>query len=304
MTKSSIRINYSLSQSLKPKLRFIHTLGEIFTQNRVFRLLPRRYGLAHRISKMILPALSETILCPTIFDFDLVVTPKEAGYYYTLGFYEAGTLDFMKKYINQGDTFVDIGASVGMMTMMAAKLVGNEGRVLAFEPQLTRFTCLNLGVKNNSFDNIKIFKYGLSDRASQQTLFFDGCSPTFIHGNNKDISDTNCEIVDTLTLDSIIKRENIKRVSMIKIDVEGFEERVLRGAKSIIRSHTPPIIFFEKGSNEACLRVISFIQNDNQKYSFLRLKHSSHYRSELIPLDNYQKMDNDDMIFCMPFGSE
>ncbi len=123
-------------------------------QRKRARTLATRYRIAHRathaltchcalpgaglfsrmFARSLLPKLGAPVSCRTCMGFELVVSAADGPHYYYDGCYEAGTLHVMSRCLRRGDTFVDVGASIGQMTMHAASLVGAHGRVLSFEP--------------------------------------------------------------------------------------------------------------------------------------------------------------------------
>lgn len=145
----------------------------------------------------------------------------------------------LRQYLHEGAVFIDIGASWGLHTLFASVLVGTYGRVFSFEPFALAYEDLTWNIGKNSFDNARAFLYALSDSDGKTEL---------LHGKNaimgfmkseslkaheaEFLSDT----VFTKKLDTFMEDFGLKRMDVIKIDVEGAEDRVLMGAeKSIIR---------------------------------------------------------------------
>ena len=134
-----------------------------------------------------------------------------------------------------GDTVIDIGAHIGSYTVRIAKAVGEEGLVIAFEPDPDNFKLLLLNLKVNKLRNVIALPYAISNHSGTLTLHRSRCTglhstavvpPGYI-GSVK---------VKAITLDDIIKSVNIKRVDWIKIDVEGAEKEVLEGAIDTLKT--------------------------------------------------------------------
>lgn len=149
------------------------------------------------------------------------------------GAYELYETSLVRRTLKPGMTFVDCGAHIGYYTSMAAGIVGASGRVFAFEPDPTNFGLLALNVA--AFDgNVKPYNVALSDAGGKARLYLandntgDHCM--FDWGGRESVE------VDTVTLDSIPEL-SCRSIDFIKIDVQGYETRVLRGAReSLARS--------------------------------------------------------------------
>jgi FkbM family methyltransferase len=190
-----------------------------------------------------LPELDDTLLCPTIFEFKLCVSKTTGGNYYNYGFYELGTLQVIDACLRPGDCFIDAGASVGQMSFVAAKKVGNDGRVLSFEPHPKRYEELLIGIDINDFRNVSAFNLGLGNRKDSLKLYVDLPSPSMVEPSHQSASFD----VEIATLDSVLIDQPVSSIRMMKIDVEGYEGLVLLGASSLFSSTAPPIVCFEYG---------------------------------------------------------
>lgn len=157
--------------------------------------------------------------------------------------FEPGVTQLFKEKVKKGFVVVDVGAHIGYYTLLSAKLVGPEGKVFAFEPSPENAALLRRGVKENGFD-VEVIEKAVSDAAGSATLFMsqvsndNRCYDT--GGNRKKIS------VQTLKLDDFFRGG---RVDFIKVDVDGFEFRVLRGAKDILSGAKAPMFVSEFNSH-------------------------------------------------------
>jgi len=144
-----------------------------------------------------------------------MVLYKDYGAIYVWGKGERGTLDFIAKNLKDGDVFVDVGAYVGFFTIFASKIVGERGKILAFEPNPTAYSILLENLKLNGCKNVKAFNFALGSKEGWGFLKVKGISSdtaTFLYGKG-DLK------VRIRKLDEVLKEEGIIRVDMVKIDV-------------------------------------------------------------------------------------
>ncbi len=126
--------------------------------------------------------------------------------------------------LREGQTFVDIGANVGCISFLAAKLVGPTGRVVSFEPNPNNLQRLYAGTVLNRFANIRIMPYAVSDARTIFSLS-EGSSNTVVmeaHG-----VDTNSVYAQSVVPDEELA--HLPTIDIIKIDIEGHEPHALRG---------------------------------------------------------------------------
>jgi FkbM family methyltransferase len=157
-------------------------------------------------------------------------------------------LAYLEKILTSGMIFVDAGANFGVYTLVASRLVGPAGKVLAFEPTVQSFAVLRQNIELNRFPNVDAFQVALAEERGEAWLNY-GWDPVGNwvgegpHGKNQG------EEVQAESLDQILEGKGIRHVDAIKIDVEGGEERVLRGSVRCL-TESKPIVIFE--FNPAC----------------------------------------------------
>jgi FkbM family methyltransferase len=149
-------------------------------------------------------------------------------------------LAYVRASLSSGQVFVDVGACYGLYTIVAGTRVERSGCVLAFEPMAGSFAVLQRNIRLNALGNVLPFRVALSDRAATSYLNHDapGCDWLGPQGAR-----AVAEQAATIPLDTILEENGIGRVDMIKIDVEGSEELVLRGAVRTLTTARPVIIF-------------------------------------------------------------
>ena len=143
--------------------------------------------------------------------------------------------------IKPGDLVLDVGAHIGSFTLKAAKEVGPEGRVVSFEPSSENFKLLTLNVNSNNYSNVKLFNAAVGSAPGTAKLHLGNRKGTNSLLSDAGVQQVGIEEVPIRTLDSVADELKLTKVSFVKIDVEGFELEVLKGAKSILASSHPSI---------------------------------------------------------------
>lgn len=185
---------------------------------------------------------------PRLLSQDVIIKNKygiffcDRNLYYALGFsslVEPKIKEFLIKNNSDG-VFVDIGANGGMHTIPSARKM--EGRVIAIEPEPKNFEILKKNIKLNGLKNVIALNKGCFSKRGKLTFYLDDGGIGGHSFVNKDVGHKHIKIsVDTL--DNILKKLKIKSVNLIKIDVEGAETDVLKGAMKTLKSSHPKIVF-------------------------------------------------------------
>lgn len=149
-----------------------------------------------------------------------------------LGCLELKETRLLRRWLRPGMTIFDVGANVGYYTALTASLVGPRGRVVAIEPSAA-YEKLAEWVRNNQLAYVSPFRIGLSDRAGYLPIYLgdeSNYTPTMVaHGGL-----TPFDTVPVCTLDDLAERVGIDHIDFLKIDVEGHEPAVFRGAKQLL----------------------------------------------------------------------
>lgn len=151
-------------------------------------------------------------------------------------------LDNLPLYLSPGSVFVDVGANYGIYSLIAARIVGDSGRVIAFEPAKENFEILNKNILLNCMNNINLFPLALSDREGLMKLYYhpDPSRNSLIPEHSKL---KNGEEVEVKQLDQVLQKIGVNVVDFIKIDVEGADLLVIKGAKETICKYRPVVQF-------------------------------------------------------------
>jgi FkbM family methyltransferase len=139
--------------------------------------------------------------------------------------------------IKKGDTVIDVGAHIGFYTLEFARRVGPDGRVIAVEPDATNFMLLEHNVKLNNLTNVRLIRCALSNSDGTTSLSrkvgFSGMTRVMEEKKSEVLQDK----VVCMKLDTLLGRLGIMKVDFIKIDVEGHELHVLKGASTVLEKN-------------------------------------------------------------------
>lgn len=176
-----------------------------------------------------------------------------ASFFWT-GFHELNEWRFLNKYLTPEMTFVDIGSNQGEYALFAGKRL-THGSVLAFEPVDFFFDLLTKNIVRNKFSNIRAFHYGLSDQDMQMPIYREekgteaneGLASIFKSGRRT----TFLQDIELKTLDGVTPSLSLSRIDFIKIDVEGAEMMVLKGARKTLAQYKPLVMMEISKNNYA-----------------------------------------------------
>ncbi|MFC1755418.1 FkbM family methyltransferase [Thermoproteota archaeon] len=133
-----------------------------------------------------------------------------------------------------GWTVLDIGAHIGYYTIMASKKVGSNGQVICVEAYSGNYDLLLKNIKVNSCHNVKALKKAITNYDGSTQLFFGSDSGHNTLLEKSVFATTECEDVDAITLDILFSEQKIEFVDLVKIDIEGNELNLLKGANHVL----------------------------------------------------------------------
>jgi len=177
--------------------------------------------------------------------------------------------------IKEDTVLLDIGANIGTVALRAAAISGS-GKVYAFEPDTDNYTSLQYNIGLNHFKNVIPVKKALGAVMQQSRLFKVN---RFNTGMNRILSASDSfsdfETIEVSTLDEEAIRLKLNRIDLIKIDVEGYELNVLKGARAVLEKFHPLIIVEVievnlKNNGQTSAQVIEFLKEFG--YRFIDLK--------------------------------
>ena len=147
-----------------------------------------------------------------------------------LGVNEPFTTQLIRDLIPAGGVAVDIGANIGYYTLLMARTVGPEGRVIAFEPDAENARILRKNLEANGYSNVTVVEAAVAEAEGVVRLHLaDGNSVN--HRLSADEDGRATVEIPAVTLDEWLAVHDITRVDFIKLDIEGAETRALAGMK-------------------------------------------------------------------------
>jgi len=161
-----------------------------------------------------------------------------------LGTYEIDKQYLFMRNIDSGKIVFDIGANVGLYSLLAAKAVGPHGSVYAFEPLPRNVSFLRRNLEANKIQNAFVFEAAVSDRKGTVQFNQGEDHATGFIGTDGDIE------IQTVSLDDLVSEGQVHPPDYLKIDVEGAESSVLNGASKILHQNRPEVFLAIHGSEQ------------------------------------------------------
>jgi FkbM family methyltransferase len=161
------------------------------------------------------------------------------------GVYEPEAIQWVVTRLRLGEAFLDVGANIGAFTVPAARQVGPSGRVVAIEASPSVGATLIENVQLNALSNVSVFNVAASAHSGPPVQFFEAPIQKFGSGALTPNYGGHAVSVPRRTVDEILAKLSIRRIAVMKVDVEGFEADVFRGAQALLRGENPPVILFE-----------------------------------------------------------
>lgn len=176
---------------------------------------------------------------------------------YVTGAYELGELQLIRRVVQPGMIAVDVGANIGVHTLILAERVGSSGVVHSFEPSAA-FERLEENVRLNQFEaRVRLNRCALGAKSGMLKLAH--CTPGYEAFSSAGTpllgSDGRTFDISMDALDSYARKNGISSIDFLKVDVEGFEPQVFQGAGYLLSQRAIRYIMFE--FNEACLLASS-----------------------------------------------
>ena len=156
--------------------------------------------------------------------------------YFYIGDYEQ--ISFIINYLDKDETFIDIGSNHGNYTLISSCIIGCK--TISVEPVKSTFNRLKMNLNLNKVDNVILRQVGISDKEGK-LMFSSNLGERNKVIENK--TDQSLETVNVITLDKLLYRET--DISMIKIDVEGYEKQVLLGGIKSLQNKNLNVIQIE-----------------------------------------------------------
>jgi FkbM family methyltransferase len=161
--------------------------------------------------------------------------------------FETAEVSFVERFLKPGMTVLDLGAHQGYYTLLASKLVGRQGRVIAFEPSSRERKALRMNKALNFCSNVSIEPFALGNEEKTAELYVaesahTGCNslrpPSMPSGES-------AVRIRIKRLDDWLDSRGLVKVDFIKLDVEGAELSVLQGSERLLGRHPRPVVLVE-----------------------------------------------------------
>ena len=186
-----------------------------------------------------------------------MVWPKDDGVIgpclKSCGEWSEGENIIMSQFIKKGDTVIDIGANIGTTVLSLSKHVGENGKVLAFEPQSHIAQCLNTNLTLNDIINVIVDNAAISKKCGWAKINDKEFEKNGRYGEAS-ISKDGTTKVRTTTIDEI----EVENCSLIKIDIEGHEWDAILGGEKFLKKHRPTLYMEAKNDQIGTKKFIKW----------------------------------------------
>jgi FkbM family methyltransferase len=223
---------------------------------------------------------------------------SELYFTYTL---EEGTSNFFRTFIYNNDIIFDIGANIGFMSLQFASIASN-GMIFSFEPMPSTYKKLTRNISENHFlsNRIKSIRKAVSDKAGTLNLYLPNDKHHGLVSFSSEVSNDNTvTIVDTCCIDDFIKENNIVKVDLMKIDVEGAEALVIKGAMKSIFLFKPSIMIEANiGIRRDLNDLYSILESINSIGGYKMFRAPNAYK-KVVEMKSVSDFGNGDNIFFL-----
>ncbi len=181
---------------------------------------------------------------------------------------EPGVEDTFLALLHPGDVVYDIGANIGWYSLLAARVVGPAGKIIAFEPRVLNAATVQENAAINRLANVTVIPAAVTDQDGWATFLDQGSLQGRLGKDDTEAqarrraskrSKHSYSVVPVLTLDSWIAEADQKPPSVVKIDVEGAEVGVVRGMTETLRSARPTLIIELHGTSTEVADVLDSV---------------------------------------------
>lgn len=223
--------------------RLYKIIGRVVMAIPITRLPLGNQTLGQRLSKLARRLFSNTLPNPMVAYGHTIYWPSKtfSAPEFALESYEAESYDTWQKLMQPGMVVVDCGAHIGLYSLIAAKLVGKEGKVYSFEPETTNFQLLQKNIATNKYEKIiTAVQKAVADKPGEVKLFLGQSGQDSGETSMYATSGTGRKTVsvEALTLDDFFKSEGWPAVKLMKMDIEGAEKAALEGMKQLAKNNS------------------------------------------------------------------
>lgn len=198
-------------------------------------------------------------------------------------------------------TIIDIGAQIGYLSLEMAFAADHGTRVVSFEPEPVNLDRFSHNIALNRTDNVTVVPRAVSDRDGAIRLYMSKDNNAGTHSTIQGVSNVSSEYIEIpcVRLDSYVSEHAIQHIGLIKIDVEGGELEVVRGAEHVLRSQQPALIIeMSSGLQSARGFTVPQFKSMLKDWGFSPFTINDDGTLRPSPLDQDHAMDN--VVFLPP----
>lgn len=204
-------------------------------------------------------SLKKPVVMKWVDGLRLRIYPKNEVFrsIFVRGIYDPNLVVVIKALLPAKGVFFDVGSNMGYCSLLMDKVVGEDGKVFAIEPSERDFLRLVDNVNLNRLDNVNVYRLAISDKIGKVTISIapeerSALNTLGTEFSNRGIEKVQTEEVDSTTLDAFVEKEDLSRIDVIKMDIEGSELKALNGARNTIEEYRPALIV---GVNKSSLKA-------------------------------------------------
>ena len=159
--------------------------------------------------------------------------------------YELSNITFLNERLGSGMTVIDVGAHIGLLSVIMAQKVGSSGKVFAFEPTPSTFRILEEIIRINRLNDIVVpIKKAVSEEPGKTNFYvtdIEAHNSNSLANTKRDYGNEHEISVELVTIDETVLLYDLPKVDFLKIDAEGAEYSVLKGGRKTIKKDKPAI---------------------------------------------------------------
>lgn len=214
--------------------------------------------------------------------------------------YELNNINFINNYLSPGMTVIDIGAHVGLLSVIMAQKVKPSGKVYSFEPTPSTFKLLQKTIAINGLPEIvKPNMMAVADKKGK-TFFYvtdiEAHNSNSLSNNKRDYGNEHKIDVELVSVDEFASENNISKIDFLKIDAEGAEFSVLKGCEKTFRKDKPKMILALHPSS-----IVNFGNSLGEIWDYLAsFGYTVIFKSEKIDRDFFIRQDDLFDVFLFP----
>lgn len=197
-------------------------------------------------------------------------------------------MEFLEAFIKPGMSVIDVGANYGLYTLTLSKLIGDTGKIWAFEPTSETAGYLEKSIVENQITNIQLIQAALSNRIGK-AKFYTWSNSEWNSLSESEVGYDSSETVGLLTLDHCQDKYGWKDIDFLKLDAEGEELNILKGGKRFLTSESPLVMYELKHDDKVNLPLINgFKDLGYNSYRYIRSLNILLPFDHRYPVDDFQ----------------